>query len=116
MIPKEFSVEGKVAIVTGAGRGLGKAIALILAEGGANITALDLTTKQIEQTAEEVRQLGRKALVITTDVTKEAQVKGAVEQTLSQFGKIDILVNNAGISLGKLVTFIPGWKPPSWEL
>jgi 2-deoxy-D-gluconate 3-dehydrogenase len=118
MIPnKEFSVEGKVAIVTGAGRGIGKAIALTLAEAGADITVVARTREQIEQTANEIRQLGRKVLAIPMDVTNEDQVKGVVEQTLSQFGKIDILVNNAGIdSPMKPVAFIPGIKSPGWEL
>jgi len=117
MIPKDFSVEGKVAIVTGAGRGIGKAIALTLAEAGADITAVARTVKQIEQTAEEIRQLGRKALAIPTDITKEDKVKEVIEQTLSQFGKIDILVNNAGIdSPMKPVAFIPRIKFPGWEL
>ncbi len=116
MVPKEFSVEDKVAIVTGGGRGIGKAIALILAEAGADITVTARTTEQIEQTAKEIRQLGRKSLAITMDVTKEDQVKQVVEQTLSQFGKIDILVNNAGIGGGgKAIVSIPGVKIP-WPL
>lgn len=117
MILKDFSVEGKVAIVTGAGRGIGKSIALTLAEAGVDISVVARTAKQIEQTAEEIRQLGKKALAIPTDVTKEDQVKRAVEQTVSQFGKIDILVNDAGIgSPMKPITFIPGIKFPGWEL
>ena len=115
MIAKEFSVNGKVAIVTGAGRGIGKAIALVLAEDGADIVVVARTTKQIEQTAEEIRKLGQKALAIPTDVTREDQVKRAVEQTISQFGKIDILCNNAGMDIKKPVAFIPGAKFPDWE-
>ncbi len=117
MILKDFSVEGKVAIITGAGRGIGKAIALTMAEAGADLTVIARTAKQIEQTAEEVRRLGREAFAIPIDVTKEDQVKEVVEQTLSQFGKIDILVNNAGIGPPmKPVAFIPGIKFPGWEL
>jgi len=117
MIPKDFSVEGKVAIVTGAGRGIGKAIALVLAEAGADITVVARTREQIERTAEEIRQSGRKALAIPADVTKEDNVNEVVERTLSQFGKVDILVNNAGISSGmRPVVFVPGIKFPGWEL
>jgi NAD(P)-dependent dehydrogenase (short-subunit alcohol dehydrogenase family) len=117
MIPKEFSVEDKVAIVTGGGRGIGKAIALTLAKAGADITLIARTREQLEQTASEVRQLGRKALAICMDVTNEDQVKDAVEETVSQLGKIDILVNNAGIdSPMKPVAYIPGIKSPWWEL
>ena len=117
MIPKDFGVEGKVAIVTGAGRGIGKAIALTLAEAGADITVVARTREQIEQTAEEVRKLGRKALVMPMDVTNEDQVNEVVGQTLLHFGRIDILVNNAGINTTmKPVAFIPGAKFFGWEL
>lgn len=94
---KDFNIDGKVAFVTGSGRGIGKAIALDLAEAGANVTLISRTKEQIEQTAEEVRQFGRQALAIPTDVSQEDQVKKAVEQTVLEFGTIDILVNCAGI-------------------
>ena len=107
---KDFDIEGKVAIVTGAGRGIGKSIALTLAEAGADVVLAARTVKEIEQTAAEVRKLGRKALVIPTDVTQEDQVKRVVERTISEFGKIDILVNNAGTIAGKPIVAIPGTK------
>ena len=114
MITEEYRVDGKVAIVTGAGRGIGKAIALVLAEAGADITVVARTREQIEKTAEEIRQLGRKALPIPADVSQEDQVKKVVEQTISQFGKIDILVNNAGIILRKPVALLPGAAMSVW--
>lgn len=107
---KDFDVEGKVAIVTGAGRGIGKAIALTLAEAGADVVLVARTREQIDQAAEEVRKLGRKALAIPTDVTQEYQIKRAVERTISEFGKIDILVNNAGAYTDKPLATIPGTK------
>lgn len=117
MIPGDFSVAGQVAIVTGGGRGIGKAIALTLAEAGADITVVARTQKQIEQTAGEIHQQGRKAVAIAADVTEANQVKGVVEQTLTRFGRIDILVNNAGIdTYSKPVAFIAGAKAPGWEV
>ena len=71
MIFKEYSLEGKTAIVTGAGRGIGKGIALTLAEAGANITLATRTVEQLENTAKEIRKLGRRALVVPTDVIEK---------------------------------------------
>lgn len=113
---KEYNLEGKAAIVTGAGRGIGKAIALTLAEAGADVTVAARTVEQIEQTAEEIRKLGRKAQAVPTDVTRKEQVENVVEQTVSQFGKIDILVNNAGVPILKPVAFIPGMKLEGWHV
>jgi NAD(P)-dependent dehydrogenase (short-subunit alcohol dehydrogenase family) len=112
---EEYSLKGKVAIVTGAGRGIGKAIALTLAEAGADIIVAARTTEQIERTAEEIRKLGRRALAVPTDVTKKEQVASVVEQTVSQFGKIDILVNNAGVPILKPISFVPGMKLEGWQ-
>jgi len=96
MVLKEFSLDGKVAIVTGASRGIGKTIALTLAEAGADIVAAARTEADLQMTAREVRQLGRKSLIVPTDVTKLEQVENMVEKTISEFGRVDILVNNAG--------------------
>lgn len=93
-----FDLTGKVAIVTGSGRGIGKAIALGLARAGADIVVLARTASDIEKTASEVRSLGRRALAIPTDVRISDQVYSLVEATLKEFGWIDILVNNAGAS------------------
>jgi len=96
---KEFSLDGKVAIVTGASRGIGKAIALTMAEAGADIVAAARTAPDIEGTVKEVRQLGRQCLAVPTDVTDMTQVENMVKQAIGKFGKIDILVNNVGYSL-----------------
>jgi NAD(P)-dependent dehydrogenase (short-subunit alcohol dehydrogenase family) len=105
MIFDEFRLDGKIAIVTGAGRGIGKAIALAFAEAGADIVAVARSKEELEETCREVRALGRQGLSVPTDVTKAEQVDRMVTETLSQFNKIDILVNNAGtIALKALVS------------
>ncbi len=101
MVLKEFGLEGKSAIVTGAGRGIGKAIALTLAEAGADVVAVARTAGEIEDTAQKVCQIGRRGLAIPTDITKAEEIARMAEKTVHEFGKIDILVNNAGIVLIK---------------
>jgi NAD(P)-dependent dehydrogenase (short-subunit alcohol dehydrogenase family) len=113
MIPKEFSVEGKAAIVTGAGRGIGRAIATTLAEAGADVAVISRTGAQIEETARMIEKLGRRALPLQLDVSKEEQVGEGVERVLSAFGRVDILCSNAGIFMTRPVAIsldeqIPG--------
>ena len=91
-------LDGKVAIVTGAARGIGKEIALDLAREGADIVAIDLNRANLDILAKEIRELGRKVLTIMADVSKKSEVDKSVEAVVSTFGKIDILVNNAGIT------------------
>ncbi|MFQ5825969.1 MAG: SDR family NAD(P)-dependent oxidoreductase [Dehalococcoidia bacterium] len=109
---KEFGLEGKTAIVTGAGRGIGRSIAATFAEAGADVVAAARTASDIEGTAEEVRRWGRRCLAIPTDVTKEDQVEGMVQRALTEFGQLDILVNNAGAEFTKPLLPIPGLKVP----
>ena len=92
-----MELDGQVAIVTGAGRGIGRAVALELARLGADVVIAELDKGTAEQTAEEVRRLGRRALVIPTDVTSRADLAAMAERTRADFGRIDVLVNNAGI-------------------
>lgn len=91
-----FGLPNRVAIVTGAGRGIGKAIALTFADAGADIVIAEIDKSLAEQTAVEIGARGRKALVAPTNVCVPGQVSRMVEQTLKEFGKIDVLVNNAG--------------------
>lgn len=95
-----FRLDGQVAVVTGAGRGIGAATALAYAEAGADVVVAARTAEQIEATAEKVRANGRSALAVVTDVMDEQQRQALVERTVAEFGRIDILVNNAG-----------GWPP-----
>jgi len=96
MILDSFSLEGKIALITGAGRGLGRAMALRLANCGADIVAASRTVSQLEETAEGVRQLGRRCLIAPTDVAVSAQVNIMVRAAIEEFDRVDVLVNNAG--------------------
>lgn len=90
-----FRLDDKVAIVTGAGKGIGKATALVLAEAGAHVVCAARTLSDIEETAGQIRAGGRLALAVVCDVTQEAQLEQLVGATRDEFGRIDILVNNA---------------------
>lgn len=85
------------AIVTGGGRGIGRGIVLALARAGADVTIADIDLENAGRTAEEVTKLGRRTLVVHTDVTDAASARACVEQTLEHMGRLDILVNNAGV-------------------
>jgi NAD(P)-dependent dehydrogenase (short-subunit alcohol dehydrogenase family) len=90
-------LEGKVALITGSGRGIGKAMALTFAREGADIAVNDIILPSAEQTAKEVRALGRKAIAIKADVGTPEEVDTMVDRTISELGGVHILVNNAGI-------------------
>lgn len=100
-----LSLEGMVAIVTGAGgkRGIGRATALTFAQAGADVAVCDINvsgeTFDLEGTAKEIRKLGRRALAIQADLTKEKDVDSLVGKVVKEFGTIDVLANNAGISI-----------------
>ena len=92
-----MELQGQVAIVTGAGRGIGRATALELARMGADIVVAELDAGGADKTAALVQDVGRRAAVIPTDVTKRTELAAMVDRTLAAFGRIDVLVNNAGI-------------------
>ncbi len=94
----ELSLTGRTAVVTGSSRGIGRAIALGLAQAGAAVAVSSRHREAAEQVAEEIRAGGRQALALACDVSQAAQVGELVETTLRQFGHLDILVCNAGIS------------------
>lgn len=94
-----FSLEGKVGLVTGGSRGLGRAMALTFAEAGADIAISDIDPSELGRTTKEVVSLGRRSLAIQADISKKADVDSMVDKTLKEFGTIDILVNNAAITI-----------------
>ena len=94
----DFDLSGKVAIVTGAGRGMGYPIALALARYGADVVICSRTVSELEKVKTEIEALGRRALVHRMDVTKIHEIHAMVEATVKAFGHIDILVNNAGVN------------------
>lgn len=94
---------GKTALVTGSGSGIGKAIALLLAEQGADVLVNDISTENAAQTVGEIIALGRKSGSSTANVAVHAEVEGMFELARSRFGRVDILVNNAGITRDNLL-------------
>jgi NAD(P)-dependent dehydrogenase (short-subunit alcohol dehydrogenase family) len=98
MNAERFDLAGKVAIVTGGGRGLGKAMATALAEAGAEICLASRTQGQLEDAAEEIKEIsGKEALLVPTDIRDSAQCTRLIERTVQHFGRLDILMNNAGV-------------------
>ena len=94
----KVDLKGKAAIVTGGGRGIGRAIALGLAGAGASVAVAGRTQQEIENVSSEIQKLGGKALAVPTDLTVTAQLENLVQTAAKEFGRIDILVNNAARS------------------
>jgi NAD(P)-dependent dehydrogenase (short-subunit alcohol dehydrogenase family) len=111
-ILEKFSLAGKTALVTGAGKGLGQGMALALAEAGADIVIVELDMPAAEESANEVRARGRKALPLKGDVTSFEDVQGFMERTVQEWGRLDILVNNAGYAqpVSALEMSVPDWE------
>jgi NAD(P)-dependent dehydrogenase (short-subunit alcohol dehydrogenase family) len=90
---------GKVAFVTGAGSGIGRATALAFAQGGADVVVVDLDQQAAQATAEQIEEVGGTALAVACDVTSSDQVRGALASTVERFGRLDLAFNNAGVEL-----------------
>jgi len=108
-----MDLKGRVALVTGASQGIGRACALVLAEGGADVALASRNVEKLQGVAKEVEGLGKKAIVVGLDVANVESVKAGVAAALDSFGKIDILVNNAGTTKDNLVMRM---KPEDWTL
>lgn len=97
MLSELFNVKGYCSVITGAAQGLGRAYALALAEAGSNIVVADINIDKANDTANEIKAKGQKAISFKMDVTEKEQVQSTVEKIVKYFGKIDVLINNAGI-------------------
>lgn len=107
-----MKLSDRIAIVTGAGNGFGRAIALALAKEGANAVVADFDEESVRRTVEEIEKLGRKALAIEVDVRSNDGVENMVKKTLEKFGRIDILVNGASVSTVNMVVDL---KEEEWD-
>lgn len=113
MMPREFDITGRTVFVTGAGRGIGKGIARVLAEAGADVAINALTPKHVTGLAEELaRSSGRKVIPIVGDVTKPEGAKRAIDEVLAAFGHLDVLVNALGDSIRTPLVGLPGGANP----
>lgn len=107
-----MNLNGRVAVVTGASQGIGRACALVLAEAGADVALASRNVEKLEAVAKEVEAAGRKALVLGVDVSNSESVKAGIVKVLETWQKIDILVNNAGVVRDNLLLRM---KPEDWD-
>jgi len=98
MAKSPFSLEGKTAIVTGGGTGIGRSIAIEFARAGADVALCSRKLEHLEPVAKEITNLGRRTFAVAMDVRQEDQVKGVIERAVSEWGRLDVMVNNAGAS------------------
>lgn len=102
-----FRLDGQVAVVTGGGRGIGRGIALALADCGADVVVLARRQHEVDAVAEEIRARGRRALALSADVLDFTQLPNALDRVVAEFGRLDIMVNNAGGNLDRKMHALP---------
>ena len=107
-----FSLEGRVAVITGGGTGIGRASALVLVEHGADVVLAGRRREPLESTAKAIEVLGRRAIVVPTDVTQADECQALVDATLAEFGRLDVLLNNAG---GGSTKSLMKWTDEEWH-
>lgn len=108
-----FNLNDKVAVVTGAGRGIGRTLALGLGRHGADVVVVSRTAAEIEEVAHELSAMGRRSLALAADTSRKADVERMVSKTVDSLGRIDVLVNNAAMSLGYKSAM--DFTEPEWE-
>ena len=109
MLEEKLSLHGKTVVITGGGTGLGREMSLAMARAGADLVIAARRTGPIDEVTEMARELGRRAIAVSTDVTDSAQVNRLMQQALDEFGQVDVLFNNAGIVRGQGAT-------PIWDI
>src|SRR5918992_3616554 len=107
-----FSLDGKVAVVTGASRGIGRAAAIGLASAGADVAVAARSEEDLETAAKDIYSLGRKGLVVPTDVTDRDAIQALMDRTVDELGGLDVLVNNAGGT--RFMSPVVGLRPDGW--
>jgi 7-alpha-hydroxysteroid dehydrogenase len=111
----QFGLGGQVAVVTGAGKGIGRGIAMCLAEAGADVVVAARNEKEIDEVASAIRTLGRRAIAVPTDVTQEGALERLARSTAAEFGSLTIWVNNAGGIPDTTARYLTGVDDEAWD-
>lgn len=110
-----FALTDRIAIVTGSSQGIGEATAIVVAKAGADVVLASRNVRNLQKVAAEIVRLGRKALVVPTDITITSQIENMVNKTVAEFGRIDILMNNAGGAAPDLISKVLEISEEAWD-